>query len=84
MEQVEVSTTTTILENLESNTVYNVAVVPVYPDVEGIRQTEKGKTSEWIIPDIQLFSIWAQYGFTELAFLEAFAYCSKESRNNQI
>ncbi|XP_026196610.1 collagen alpha-1(XII) chain isoform X1 [Anabas testudineus] len=41
---VEVSTTTTILENLESNTVYNVAVVPVYPDVEGIRQTEKGKT----------------------------------------
>ncbi|XP_028252836.1 collagen alpha-1(XII) chain isoform X3 [Parambassis ranga] len=41
---VEVSGTTTILTNLEANTLYNVAVVPVYPDVEGIRQAEKGKT----------------------------------------
>ncbi|XP_055362274.1 collagen alpha-1(XII) chain isoform X3 [Betta splendens] len=40
----EVSSTSTILKNLDSNTLYNVAVVPVYPDVEGIRQTEKGKT----------------------------------------
>lgn len=56
MEQEEVSSTSTILRNLESNTVYNVAVVPVYPDVEGIRQTEKGKTSESVIPDIQLLS----------------------------
>lgn len=39
-------TTTTTLRNLDADTVYNVAVVPVYPDVEGIRQAEKGKTSE--------------------------------------
>ncbi|XP_034073276.1 LOW QUALITY PROTEIN: collagen alpha-1(XII) chain-like [Gymnodraco acuticeps] len=38
------TTTTTTLRNLESDTVYNVAVVPIYPDVEGIRQAEKGKT----------------------------------------
>lgn len=41
-------TTTTILRNLDPDTAYKVAVVPVYPDVEGIRQEEKGKTSEWI------------------------------------
>lgn len=46
-EQEEVSgDTTIILRNLDPDTVYNVAVVPVYPDVEGIRQAEKGKTSE--------------------------------------
>lgn len=39
-------TTTTVLRNLDPDTAYNVAVVPVYPDVEGIRQEEKGKTSE--------------------------------------
>lgn len=39
-------TTTTTLRNLDPNTVYNVSVVPVYPDVEGIREDEKGKTSE--------------------------------------
>ncbi|XP_074540734.1 collagen alpha-1(XII) chain isoform X2 [Halichoeres trimaculatus] len=44
MEEVSGGTTSTVLRNLESNTVYNVAVVPVYPDVEGIRQAEKGKT----------------------------------------
>ncbi|XP_041661141.1 collagen alpha-1(XII) chain isoform X2 [Cheilinus undulatus] len=44
MEEVSGGTTSTILRNLEANTVYNVAVVPVYPDVEGIRQAEKGKT----------------------------------------
>ncbi|XP_067337696.1 collagen alpha-1(XII) chain isoform X3 [Channa argus] len=44
MEEVSGGTTTTILRNLESNTLYNVAVVPVYTDVEGIRQAEKGKT----------------------------------------
>uniref|UniRef100_A0A3Q4H193 Collagen, type XII, alpha 1b n=1 Tax=Neolamprologus brichardi TaxID=32507 RepID=A0A3Q4H193_NEOBR len=37
-------TTTTILRNLDPDTAYKVAVVPVYPDVEGIRQEEKGKT----------------------------------------
>ncbi|XP_078799175.1 collagen alpha-1(XII) chain isoform X3 [Oryzias latipes] len=44
MQEVSGGTTTTILKNLDANTVYNVAVVPVYPDVEGIRQAEKGKT----------------------------------------
>ncbi|KAA8582941.1 hypothetical protein FQN60_015487 [Etheostoma spectabile] len=46
MEEVSGGTTTTILRNLVADTVYNVAVVPVYPDVEGIRQAEKGKTSD--------------------------------------
>lgn len=50
VEQEEVSggTTTTILRNLDPDTLYNVAVVPVYPDVEGIRQEETGKTSEFL------------------------------------
>lgn len=45
-EEVSGGTTSTILRNLESDTLYSVAVVPVYPDVEGVRQEEKGKTSE--------------------------------------
>ncbi|XP_047429514.1 collagen alpha-1(XII) chain-like [Mugil cephalus] len=44
MEEVSGGTTSTILRNLESDTLYNVAVVPIYPDVEGIRQADKGKT----------------------------------------
>lgn len=40
-------TTSTTLRNLDPDTVYSVAVVPVYPDVDGIREEEKGKTSEW-------------------------------------
>ncbi|KAM6915073.1 collagen alpha-1(XII) chain [Xenentodon cancila] len=44
VEEVSGGTTTTILTNLDPNTLYNVAVVPIYPDVEGIRQEEKGKT----------------------------------------
>ncbi|KAM9339586.1 collagen alpha-1(XII) chain [Symphorus nematophorus] len=44
MEEVSAGTTSTILRNLDPNTVYNVALVPVYPDVDGIRQAEKGKT----------------------------------------
>ncbi|XP_069371492.1 collagen alpha-1(XII) chain isoform X2 [Paralichthys olivaceus] len=44
MEEVSGGTTTTVLRNLDTDTLYNVAVVPVYPDVEGIRQAEKGKT----------------------------------------
>lgn len=43
-------TTSTILSNLEPDKVYSVAVVPVYPDVEGIREQEKGKTSESPLP----------------------------------
>lgn len=45
-EEVSGGTTSTILRNLESDTLYTVAVIPVYPDVEGIRQEEKGRTSE--------------------------------------
>ncbi|XP_013127692.1 collagen alpha-1(XII) chain isoform X2 [Oreochromis niloticus] len=44
MEEVSGGTTTTVLRNLDPDTAYKVAVVPVYPDVEGIRQEEKGKT----------------------------------------
>ncbi|KAF7652879.1 hypothetical protein LDENG_00091140, partial [Lucifuga dentata] len=44
MELVSGGTTSTVLRNLDSDTVYNVAIVPVYPDVEGIRESEKGKT----------------------------------------
>ncbi|XP_076612407.1 collagen alpha-1(XII) chain isoform X2 [Chaetodon auriga] len=44
MEEVSGGTTSTILRNLDADTMYNVVVVPVYPDVEGIRQAEKGKT----------------------------------------
>uniref|UniRef100_A0A8C9ZMP6 Collagen alpha-1(XII) chain n=1 Tax=Sander lucioperca TaxID=283035 RepID=A0A8C9ZMP6_SANLU len=44
MEEVSGGTTTTVLRNLDADTAYNVAVVPMYPDVEGIRQAEKGKT----------------------------------------
>lgn len=49
-EQEEVSggTTSTTLRNLDPDTVYSVAVVPVYPDVDGIREEEKGKTSEFL------------------------------------
>uniref|UniRef100_A0A674BPV5 Collagen type XII alpha 1 chain n=1 Tax=Salmo trutta TaxID=8032 RepID=A0A674BPV5_SALTR len=43
-EQMVRGTTNLILRNLESDTQYNVSVVPVYPDVEGILQSEMGKT----------------------------------------
>ncbi|MEQ2281346.1 hypothetical protein AMECASPLE_029276, partial [Ameca splendens] len=44
VEEVSGGTTTTILRNLDPDTLYNVAVVPIYPDVQGIRQEDKGKT----------------------------------------
>ncbi|XP_035986482.1 collagen alpha-1(XII) chain isoform X6 [Fundulus heteroclitus] len=44
VEEVSGGTTTTILRNLDADTLYKVAVVPVYPDVEGIRQEDQGKT----------------------------------------
>ena len=34
------------VRGLSSDTLYDVAVVPVYPDVDGVRQAETGKTSE--------------------------------------
>ncbi|KAL4649016.1 collagen alpha-1(XII) chain-like isoform X1 [Arapaima gigas] len=50
MEQVSGGTTTTILRNLLSDTLYTVTVAPVYPEGEGKRQSEKGKTLERIPP----------------------------------
>uniref|UniRef100_A0A3B4F2M5 Collagen type XII alpha 1 chain n=1 Tax=Pundamilia nyererei TaxID=303518 RepID=A0A3B4F2M5_9CICH len=44
MEQVSGGTTNTILRNLLSDTPYTVTVVPVYPEGEGLRQSDKGKT----------------------------------------
>ncbi|XP_056620126.1 collagen alpha-1(XII) chain isoform X2 [Triplophysa dalaica] len=44
MEQVSGGTTNTVLRNLLSDTLYTVTVVPVYPEGEGLRQSEKGKT----------------------------------------
>lgn len=43
-EQVSGGTTNTVLRNLLSDTRYTVTVVPVYPEGEGFRQSEKGKT----------------------------------------
>uniref|UniRef100_A0A8C9VM80 Collagen alpha-1(XII) chain n=1 Tax=Scleropages formosus TaxID=113540 RepID=A0A8C9VM80_SCLFO len=43
-------TTSTILRNLLSDTLYTVTVAPVYPEGEGKRQSEKGKTLERIPP----------------------------------
>lgn len=43
-EQVSGGTTNTILRNLLSDTPYTVTVVPVYPEGEGLRQSDKGKT----------------------------------------
>uniref|UniRef100_A0A8B9RIB8 Collagen, type XII, alpha 1b n=1 Tax=Astyanax mexicanus TaxID=7994 RepID=A0A8B9RIB8_ASTMX len=42
--QVSGGTTNTILRNLLSDTVYTVTVAPVYPEGEGLRLSEKGKT----------------------------------------
>ncbi|XP_038582157.1 collagen alpha-1(XII) chain isoform X5 [Micropterus salmoides] len=44
MEQVSGGTTNTILRNLLSDTPYTVTVVPVYPEGEGLRQSDMGKT----------------------------------------
>uniref|UniRef100_A0A3Q3CJL9 Collagen, type XII, alpha 1b n=1 Tax=Haplochromis burtoni TaxID=8153 RepID=A0A3Q3CJL9_HAPBU len=44
MEQVSGGTTNTILRNLLSDTPYTLTVVPVYPEGEGLRQSDKGKT----------------------------------------
>ncbi|XP_026185345.1 collagen alpha-1(XII) chain isoform X2 [Mastacembelus armatus] len=44
MDQVSGGTTNTVLRNLLSNTPYTVTVVPVYPEGEGLRQSDRGKT----------------------------------------
>lgn len=43
--QVSGVSTNTILRNLQPDTGYTITVVPVYSDMEGKRQSEKGKTS---------------------------------------
>lgn len=43
-EQVSGGTTNTVLRNLLSDTPYTVAVVPVYPEGDGLRQSDRGKT----------------------------------------
>uniref|UniRef100_A0A3P9LM25 Collagen, type XII, alpha 1b n=1 Tax=Oryzias latipes TaxID=8090 RepID=A0A3P9LM25_ORYLA len=42
--QVSGGTTETVLRNLLSDTPYTVTVVPVYPEGDGLRQSDKGKT----------------------------------------
>uniref|UniRef100_A0AAX7UCA1 Collagen alpha-1(XII) chain n=1 Tax=Astatotilapia calliptera TaxID=8154 RepID=A0AAX7UCA1_ASTCA len=46
MVQVSGSTYSTVLRNLDSDTVYTVSVVPVYAAGEGLRMSENGKTLE--------------------------------------
>uniref|UniRef100_A0A672YMG0 Collagen type XII alpha 1 chain n=1 Tax=Sphaeramia orbicularis TaxID=375764 RepID=A0A672YMG0_9TELE len=43
-DMVSGGTTNTVLRNLLSDTPYTVTVVPVYPEGEGLRQSETGKT----------------------------------------
>ncbi|KAM4542215.1 collagen alpha-1(XII) chain isoform 1-T1 [Odontesthes bonariensis] len=46
MVQVSGSTYSSVLKNLQSDTVYTVTVVPIYPAGEGQRMSENGKTLE--------------------------------------
>ncbi|KAM9842426.1 collagen alpha-1(XII) chain [Aulostomus maculatus] len=57
MVQVSGSTLNTVLKNLQSDTVYTVTVVPVYPAGEGQRMSENGKTLERRpVRNIQVFN----------------------------
>ncbi|XP_053193439.1 collagen alpha-1(XII) chain [Scomber japonicus] len=57
MEQVSGGTTSTTLRNLLSDTPYTVTVVPVYPEGEGLRQSDDGKTLPRIPPrNIQVYN----------------------------
>lgn len=38
--------TNTVLRELRPDTEYKVTLVPIYPDAEGKRMSENGKTSE--------------------------------------
>uniref|UniRef100_A0A672NVD5 Collagen alpha-1(XII) chain n=1 Tax=Sinocyclocheilus grahami TaxID=75366 RepID=A0A672NVD5_SINGR len=51
MELVSGGTTSTVLRNLNANTVYKVTLLPMYEnDVEGKRQSENGKTIDLLAP----------------------------------
>uniref|UniRef100_A0A9J7XTS4 Collagen, type XII, alpha 1a n=1 Tax=Cyprinus carpio carpio TaxID=630221 RepID=A0A9J7XTS4_CYPCA len=52
--QVSGSSTSTVLRNLQSDTEYTVAVVPVYAPGEGKRMSENGKTCELMKPFVIL------------------------------
>ncbi|XP_040916067.1 collagen alpha-1(XII) chain isoform X2 [Toxotes jaculatrix] len=57
MVQVSGSTYSTVLKNLQSDTVYTVTVVPVYSAGEGQRMSENGKTLERSpVRNIQVFN----------------------------
>ncbi|KAJ8392978.1 hypothetical protein AAFF_G00068820 [Aldrovandia affinis] len=57
MEQVSGSTTSTVLKNLLSDTVYTVTVLPVYSAGDGKRLSENGKTLERTPPkNVQVFN----------------------------
>lgn len=50
-ELVSGSTTNIILKGLDAFTLYKVSVVPIYEnEIEGIRQSENGKTSKFGCP----------------------------------
>uniref|UniRef100_A0A8C2FL01 Collagen, type XII, alpha 1b n=1 Tax=Cyprinus carpio TaxID=7962 RepID=A0A8C2FL01_CYPCA len=58
MELVSGGTTSTVLRNLDANTVYKVTLLPMYEnDVEGKRQSENGKTIPRVPPrNIQVYN----------------------------
>lgn len=46
--QVSGLSTNTVLRNLQPETEYRVTVIPIYPDAEGKKQSENGKTSVYL------------------------------------
>uniref|UniRef100_A0A3B4AB57 Uncharacterized protein n=1 Tax=Periophthalmus magnuspinnatus TaxID=409849 RepID=A0A3B4AB57_9GOBI len=56
MVQVSGSTYSTVLKNLQQDTVYKVTVAPVYPAGEGQRMSENGKTARGPVRNIQVFN----------------------------
>lgn len=47
-ETVSGGVTYTVLKNLNADTLYTVTVTPVYPEMEGLPQSESEKTSEFV------------------------------------
>ena len=48
--------TYTVLKNLVADTLYTVTVTPVYPEMEGLPQSESEKTSEFIQEPTECFT----------------------------
>lgn len=57
------ASTNTALRNLQPNTEYTITVVPVYSDMEGKRQSEKGKTSGY---QSKYFKAYVAFSFVVL------------------